>query len=54
MNQVNAINADNNQTKPVEPVALLDCGKASEVTKGVPFVLFYEPASPPFDRALVW
>lgn len=55
MNQLNNTKIDNTQTtKPVEPIALLDCGQASQVTKGVPFVIFYELASPPFDRSLVW
>lgn len=54
MNKLNETKTDNSQTKPVAPIALFDCGKASEVTKGVPFVIFYEAASPPFDRALVW
>jgi hypothetical protein len=54
VNQLNNIDTDNNETKPVEPVALVDCGQASKVTKGLPFVMLYELASPPFDRALVW
>jgi hypothetical protein len=54
VNPLNNTKTDNTQKTPVEPIALLDCGKASEVTKGVPFVIFYEAASPPFDRALVW
>jgi hypothetical protein len=54
VNQLNNTRNDNTQAKPVAPIALLDCGQASKVTKGVPFVIFYELASPPFDRALVW
>jgi hypothetical protein len=54
VNQLNNIKIDNTQTKPVEPVALLDCGQASKVTKGVPFLVYFELASPPFDRALIW
>ena len=53
MNDFNDRKIDD-QTQPVEPIALLDCGQASEVTKGVPFVLYLELASPPFDRSLVW
>jgi hypothetical protein len=54
VNQLNNIKTDNIETKPVEPIALVDCGQASKVTKGVPYLLFYELASPPYDRALVW
>ena len=34
-------------------VALLDCGKASRVTKGFPFFLLVEFGWPPFDRLLL-
>jgi hypothetical protein len=53
VNQLNNIDTDNNETKPVEPVALEDCGQASKVTKGTPFVYYYEAGSPPFDRSLI-
>lgn len=54
MNNLNNTQIDNTQKKPVEPIALLDCGQASQVTKGVPYFVYYELAAPPFDRALVW
>lgn len=54
MNKLNNIDTDNNETKPVEPAVLVDCGQASKVTKGVPFLIFFELASPPFDRALIY
>jgi hypothetical protein len=33
-------------------LVLLDCGQASRVTKGVPFLVLYELGWPPFDRLL--
>jgi hypothetical protein len=51
VNSLNNTKIDNTQKKPVEPIALLDCGKASEVTKGFPYFFSYEFGSPPFDRA---
>ena len=41
------------QGKRPEPVALLDCGQASKVTKGVPFLPFWELCVPPFDTTLL-
>jgi hypothetical protein len=35
------------------PVALLDCGEASKVTKGFPYFWYYEPCTPPFDTMLM-
>jgi hypothetical protein len=37
--------------KRPEPVALLDCGQASKVTKGLPFLILWEYCSPPADTA---
>lgn len=34
-------------------IALLDCGQASKVTRGFPFLLFFENSFPPFDRLLI-
>lgn len=31
---------------------LLDCGQATQVTRGVPFLVLYEVGWPPFDRLL--
>jgi hypothetical protein len=41
------------QGKPVQNTPLLDCGQASKVTKGLPFLVMYEFSMPPFDRALM-
>ena len=41
------------QGKRVEPVALLDCGQATKVTKGLPFMILWEFCIPPFDTALL-
>lgn len=40
------------QGKRPEPVALLDCGQASKVTKGMPFLVLWELCVPPFDTTL--
>jgi hypothetical protein len=50
---VSNVKTEKVQGKPVEPVALLDCGQASKVTKGVPFLILFEICSPPYDRALL-
>jgi hypothetical protein len=49
----NAKNA-NEQTKRPDAVALLDCGQASKVTKGVPFFILWEMCPPPSDTAMFW
>jgi len=52
---VNNVKIENEpQGKPSEPVALLDCGQASKVTKGVPFLVMWELCPPPADTTLVW
>jgi hypothetical protein len=33
-----------------ESPAIIDCGVASQETKGYPFGLFFEFVSPPFDK----
>lgn len=38
-------NASDHQADPV-----IDCGAASEETKGYPFGVFFEFVSPPFDK----
>ena len=35
-----------------ETNVLLDCGQASKVTRGFPFLLMFEIGWPPFDRLL--
>ena len=42
------------RVEAVAPIALLDCGQASKVTKGLPFLLMFEYSTPPFDRALIY
>jgi hypothetical protein len=49
---VSDVKTETVQGKPVEPIALLDCGQASKVTKGMPYFIMFELSSPPFDRAL--
>lgn len=51
---VSNLNTPMNQSndKP-QPVALLDCGQASKMTNGLPFMLYFEMSVPPFDRALM-
>jgi hypothetical protein len=34
----------------VELVALVDCGKASEVTKGLPYFWLIEGGPPPYNK----
>jgi hypothetical protein len=34
-------------------IVLLDCGRASKVTRGFPFLLFFEYGWAPFDRLLI-
>ena len=50
------VKTESEQGKRVEtlaPIALMDCGQASKETKGLPYLLMWEFASPPFDRALL-
>jgi hypothetical protein len=49
---VNNVKTVNEQSKRPEPVALLDCGQASKVTKGMPFLVLWELCVPPFDTTL--
>jgi hypothetical protein len=48
---VNNVNTTSNeqQGKRPEAVALLDCGQASKVTKGLAFLIMWEMCVPPFD-----
>jgi hypothetical protein len=50
---VNNVKIESEQLKRPEPVALVDCGQASKVTKGVPFLIFWELTPPPYDTTLV-
>ncbi len=50
-----AVSKENTEREPEKtpaPLVLLDCGQASRVTKGVPFLVLYELGWPPFDRLL--
>ena len=44
---------ENLENPPIDTVALLDCGQASKVTKGLPFLIVFELGLPPYDRALI-
>ena len=51
---MNNVKTESEQVKRPEPLALLDCGQASKVTKGLPLLLFWEFTPPPCDTALVF
>ena len=50
---MNNVKTESEQLKRPEPVALVDCGQASKVTKGLPLLFFWEFAPPPCDTTLV-
>ena len=47
------INTPVEQDPKVQQVELLDCGPASQMTKGFPLYLVFELSLPPFDRQLL-
>ena len=49
---MNNLKVENEQQGKQEVVALLDCGQASKVTKGMPFLILWELCVPPFDTTL--
>lgn len=49
---MNNVKTENEQGKRPEPVALLDCGQASKVTKGLPLLILWEFSPPPCDTTL--
>ena len=49
---MNSVKTESEQGKRAEPVALLDCGQASKVTKGMPFLILWEFCPPPTDTAM--
>jgi len=49
---VNSVKTESEQGTRTEPVALLDCGQASKVTKGMPFLILWEFCPPPTDSAM--
>ena len=52
MNNVKTVNEP--QVKRPEAVMLLDCGQASKVTKGMPYMIFWEMSTPPNDTSMSW
>lgn len=48
----NETHANEQQGQRPEPVALLDCGQASKVTKGLVFLALWEMCPPPFDTTV--
>lgn len=53
MSNVKATPEQGTRVETLSPVELLDCGQASKVTKGVPYLVFYEGGTPPFDTVLI-
>ena len=51
VNDVNTTSNEEQEQLP-QPVVLLDCGEASKVTKGLPFLIMWEFCAPPFDTAM--
>ncbi len=50
MSNINTTGMPEAQTHEIE---LLDCGQASQMTKGFPLYLLFEVSLPPFDRQLL-
>jgi len=40
------------EVQATEAVEILDCGRASEKTRGFPFLVFLEGGTPPFNTLL--
>lgn len=36
--------------EPVQPIELIDCGRASEATRGLPLLLLFELGWPPNNK----
>ena len=49
---MNNVKTESEQVKRPEPLALLDCGQASKVTKGLPLLFLWEFAPPPCDTTI--
>jgi hypothetical protein len=49
---VNNVKSESVEKEAEAPIALLDCGQASKVTHGVPYLPLFEMGWPPFDRLL--
>lgn len=39
------------ESAPVQPI---DCGRASDATRGLPFLLLFEFGSPPFNKMFLF
>jgi hypothetical protein len=37
-----------------EAVEIIDCGRASERTQGVPFLILFELGTPPTNKLFLW
>ena len=48
------INTTPEPSAKTQEVELLDCGQASQMTKGFVFFLLFESSTPPFDRQLIF
>jgi hypothetical protein len=42
-----------NAVQTTEAVEIIDCGRASERTQGVSFLILYELGTPPLDKLLL-
>lgn|GEM_PF-1844994 len=43
-----------NELKATGSFELTDCGRASEVTRGIPLVLLFELGNPPFNKLFLF
>ncbi len=43
-----------NRTRAADARFLINCGRASRRTRGVPLLLFFEVAAPPLDRLFLF
>ena len=47
------VSISNKRAETGNGIVLLDCGRASKVTRGFPFLVFVEYGWAPFDRLLI-
>ena len=45
---------ENESPKEKDSTELVDCGRASEVTRGIPLVILHELGNPPFNRLFLF
>ncbi|MEA3178859.1 MAG: hypothetical protein QOI59_2382 [Gammaproteobacteria bacterium] len=43
-----------NTVQATDAVEIIDCGRASERTQGVPFLLLFELGTPPTNKQFLW